>query len=112
MRTWRARNPVAAAYNSLVHHARARKIQVTITRPEFVAWAMEVGLFDAKLRRNTDLHVDRRDAVRGYSLSNIQVLRYDENIAKGNRERHYPDYKAQRWAMLEAPCGCEVEEPF
>jgi hypothetical protein len=97
-RQWRAKHPLVAAWHHLLDHARQRKIEVTLTRAEFEAWVVAEGVFvDGK--RNPNLHMDRREAWRGYSLDNIQALPCGENIAKGNRERHAPEYKSKRWAQ-------------
>ncbi len=98
MRIWRKKNPLPAFYASLVARARRSRIAVGCTLAEFRKWAVVSGFF-VDGERVRGLTVDRKKAHLGYFIDNMQVLGGSENIAKGNRERHLPAYKKNRWRM-------------
>lgn len=111
MQKWRTKFPLRAAYRALVDHARNRKIYIDLTWEQFSKWTQEVGLFVGQVR-TPDLHIDRKDATKGYTLTNLSVLSSTENVSKGNRERHYPEYKSNRWSKTPAPPENPDEDPF
>lgn len=89
---WRENNPAAYAYKNLKHSAKGRRIPFTLTFEEFVVLCEETHYLAHKGTSSECLHVDRIDASRGYEAGNVQVITCSENVGKGNRERHLPDY--------------------
>jgi hypothetical protein len=105
MRKWRASKPIRAYYRMVVDHAKTRKIKVLCTYEEFAAWAIEKGLFSKDGVRDKDKTIDRKDGAGPYAIWNLDVLTLAENVAKGNKERHYPAYRENRWVGDE---GCKT----
>jgi hypothetical protein len=87
MRLWRAKHPVRAAWNTMRDHANKRKLPFDLPFDVFSALATAAGYPNGRA-----LHCDRKDAKQGYTLENIRFIDGSENVAKGNRERHLPDY--------------------
>ena len=50
------------------------------------------------------LSLDREDACGGYTSDNIRVIPIEENVAKGNRERHLPEHVRAVMARREPDC--------
>lgn len=91
MQRWRAKRECPAAYHTLKHHAKARRIKFTITVDYFR------GLTDAYCFFKQDdpdeiLTIDRVEAHKGYEPGNLRVVSISINIAKGNRERYLPEH--------------------
>lgn len=84
---WRLRNPMRSAYHNLKHHALARKIKFTLTFDQFKEVCDATGYLELKGNKAEDLHIDRVEANKGYSIDNIQVITCSENSKKGSYER-------------------------
>lgn len=89
-RRWRVNNPLKWAYKNLRDHARQRKVGFTLTLAHFGEVCEASGYLLLRGAEGHHMHIDRIDACLGYEDGNIQVLTCSENVAKGNRERHYP----------------------
>ena len=94
-REFRLKHPFKAAYARLRDRASTRNINFSLSYDHFVTVAIEGKLIKEGVR-DSFLHVDRINPNKGYEDGNIQILTYSENIAKGNRERHAPDYYNRR----------------
>jgi len=107
-RAYREKHPVKAYYHNLCSHARKRKLRVEFSFEEFEVWAFSAGFF-TESGRDEEKHIDRRDGSKNYTLENIQVLSANENIVKGNRERHSKYYKESRWSNNDTETPKEVK---
>lgn len=88
-REWRANHPVRAAHIRLRSHAKQRGILFDLTFDQFKRFVCESGngYMEGKGKTfRSHLQIDRIDNLKGYTLSNIQVLTLSENATKGNRD--------------------------
>lgn len=83
MRRWRANNPVVACFQTLCHNAKKRGIPVLMTVEQFTEWVQGTQYMELRGRSAHSLTVERRDATRGYELSNITILTNAANAVKG-----------------------------
>jgi hypothetical protein len=100
-RRWAAKFPLNKAFHNLVSHARERGIPITITRSEFLEFAVKSGLSIAHGQGKYCLNVDRKDERYGYSLDNIHSITKSDN---SSRQRFVPYFrnKAQADAEIKA----------
>lgn len=82
MRAWRAANKVKATLAHLRQRSTKKNVPYDLDLPWLTDFLTSNG-YDSKLH-----HIDRIKTWLGYTKGNLQVLPCDENIAKGNRERH------------------------
>lgn len=99
MELWRARNPIKAAYHHIRDRARSKRIAFTLTYEEFVGICEATGYAEGKGRHAHELHLDRIDARKGYSLDNVRVITCSENSRKGCYEKRI-QLRDGRWVML------------
>lgn len=93
MAKWRAENPIKSQFNILRDSARKRRIEFSLTFEQFKSMCMSTNYHEQSGCEAHCLQVDRVDAVRGYSIDNIQIITTSENTAKGNRERKHREYQ-------------------
>jgi len=86
-RHWRKNNPIAAAYARLKASAVKRCLEFSIDFNWFSKYCL------AKDYPRVGVHVDRKDATKGYTQKNIRLLSARDNIVKGNKERLSEEYK-------------------
>ncbi len=90
---WRMRSKKQSAFQTLRDHARERGLSFTISFDYFQGLCDAFRTFDTEAEsRGEKLTIDRIVASRGYEPGNLTILTWDENQAKGNRERHLPAY--------------------
>lgn len=82
MASWRANQPMRAAYLRLKHHAWNRCILFTITFEEFAGFATCTNLINHGGIHGEALTVDRIENEKGYVPGNIQCLTRSENSVK------------------------------
>lgn len=112
MREWRARKPMRAYFRMVKDHAVSRQIKFEVTYAQFEPWAIAHGLFVDGIKVK-GVQVDRREATGPYAIWNMQVLTAEQNIAKGNKERHAEHYRKNRWLQeAEIETVAESNEPF
>ena len=92
MLRWRRENPERAAYNTLRDHARERRIEFTITFDYFCGLVHGMRYLENSGTVRGMLTIDRHDPVKGYIPGNLGVVSVEENVAKGNCERHLPEH--------------------
>lgn len=85
MRAWRAKNPLKALLAMLRCRALRKKVPFNLDVPH-LAELILTGCYDPKTH-----HIDRKIPSKGYTIGNLQILTAEDNIAKGNRERHVVD---------------------
>lgn len=83
MRVWRAAEPVKALLAHLRWRATKKDVPFSIRLNWFENFLLSFG-YDRTIH-----HIDRINTWKGYVEGNLQVLVAAENIAKGNRERHF-----------------------
>ncbi len=93
MRAWRAKNPMAAAWQTHKQHAKKRGIPVVWTRAEFFEFCRRTSYH---LTRKDGMTIERQDARLPYSLSNCTTLTFMENSTKGAQIDKW--LKRQPWA--------------
>jgi len=79
--------PIAYCYNSLKSNAKRRGKDFDLTLEEFRIFCEETGYIDNKGKRKDSATIDRKDASKGYSLGNLQILSLEENSRKGAEEK-------------------------
>lgn len=88
-RKYRASNPVRMIWRSIKDRAVRRGIEFDLS---FADWVEFVNKHDLSVKdhhsRRGYWTVDRIDPSRGYVKDNIRPLLHEENVIKGNRERH------------------------
>jgi hypothetical protein len=89
MEMWRKRNPFKAAWRQMVDKCRRKRRHLGLTYEQFEEFCRATGYTDGSGRHRHNLHIDRIDPRKGYTVDNIQALTCTENTAKGNRERHF-----------------------
>lgn len=82
VRLWRAANPVKAKLAILRDRAARKRVPFDLTL-EWLTRFLTLGGYNPK-----EHHIDRVKPWLGYVMDNLQILPMDENIAKGNQERH------------------------
>lgn len=82
VKRWRENNPVRYAYLNLKHNAKRRGHEFDITLDEFRQFCTKCEYIDRKGIRKDSYHIDRIDETKGYTLSNIQLLRNSDNVRK------------------------------
>jgi hypothetical protein len=91
MQHWRSKKKGSSAFHALRNHAKARKVEFTITRDYFQGLVDAFGMFDNP--DPTDVPtIDRVRAHEGYIPGNLRVISKSLNAAKGNRERRLPEH--------------------
>jgi len=103
-RAKRRANPLRAAWRNVKNRAKRKRLEFAITFEQFKELAAVFGY-----NKGSGLHLDRKEAHKGYTLGNLQFLEASENIAKGNRERHLPEYVQ---AMLKRKQVSDEPDPF
>ena len=88
---WRSKNPVRAAWHELRNKCKRKRRHLGLTYEQFEEFCTTTGYTDGSGRHRHNFHIDRIDPRKGYTVDNIQVLTCAENVAKGNRERHFCD---------------------
>lgn len=84
-RRYKAENPVGYAYSKLKQSARRRGHSFTLTLAELeMFFEANPALYSERGRAAECLSIDRKDATKGYSFDNIQVLTVSENSRKAH----------------------------
>lgn len=115
-RRWRACNPIQSAFRACIDHARARNLHWGISFADFKHMCEATSYVDAKGTTRHALTIDRKDACKGYTLDNVQVITQSENAAKSNRERYLPEHvkailRRQRGGIAGEPKPKPMEQP-
>lgn len=111
---WRVRNPCRAAWHQIKDRATRKKIPFKLTFSEFLQIAEATGYIESKGRKADQLHLDRIDVHKGYTLENVRVITCEENSRKGSYERRI-QLGDGRWVCLHeigigVPCPEDPEE--
>lgn len=91
-RWFRFTNPLKAAFDSRRNQARRRGLIWEISFKDFKTLCKETSYLEGVGITRDCLQIDRIDGSKGYTIDNIQIITVSENVAKGNRERHLPEY--------------------
>lgn len=106
MRLWRMEHPVEAHFAQIRDRARRREIPFTITLDDYREAIAGTEYTNRRGRRAWNLHIDRRDALKGYEPGNIRVMLAAANCAKGATTD-----KARRRAYVEQKLGIKLPVP-
>jgi hypothetical protein len=82
------KSPKRSAYSTLRDHAKGRGIKFTISYDYFLGLTDGLGYWSGEGVPT----IDRVKATRGYEPGNLTVISLNENVRKGNRERHLPEH--------------------
>jgi hypothetical protein len=82
LRSWRAANPIHAAYLNLKNNAKRRGKKFTLTLVQFEKFCVKTDYMQGKGKHATSYHIDRIDETKGYTIRNIQVLKNATNLRK------------------------------
>ena len=90
---WRMKSPKRSAYAALRDHAKARRIEFSLS-PEYLDGMLDViAYWDHEAETRGDaLSIDRIDPTKGYIRGNVRVITISQNVAEGNRARFLPEY--------------------
>lgn len=72
-------------FNLLRCGANRRKIPFDLTYEEYEKFCVETGYHEKRGKQPSSLTIDRKNATRGYSYDNIQVLTHAENSARQDK---------------------------
>jgi hypothetical protein len=87
-RIGRANEPILACYRAVENKARRRKIPFTLTYEYFEALCLRTGYHLDRGREGHELHLDRKNALLGYSDDNVQILTATQNCRKSRQEAY------------------------
>jgi hypothetical protein len=107
---WRARNPAMSAFRTILDRAKRKRIPFDLTFADFLEIAAATGYLENKGRGAAQLHLDRIDARKGYTVENVRVITCAENSRKGNYERRI-QLGSGKWVMLHE-IGIGVPQDF
>jgi hypothetical protein len=90
---WRMKNPKQSVFQALRDHARERGIAFTINA-DYLEGILDAHRFlcHEALSHGEKLSIERLDSKKPYEKGNLTILTVSENVARGNRERHLPEY--------------------
>ena len=77
----RLRNPVRYAFKNLKASAAKRGIAFLLTFDQFAQWAKDTNYVALRGKDDTSLSCDRRDTNGPYSIDNIRIMTYAENVS-------------------------------
>lgn len=80
-------NPIFYYYNNLRNNAKRRGKEFTLTRDEFEQFCKETNYIELKGKSTKSMTIDRKNADKGYSYDNIQILTQKLNGLKGVFEK-------------------------
>lgn len=86
-RAYKENNLIGYVYSTLKNNARRRGKEFKITIDEFRNWCAGNDYINKRGRFGTSAQIDRKNAGKGYTLDNIQVITNSQNLAK-----HHSDY--------------------
>lgn len=75
-----------AYFAQIRDRARRNDIVFTITFQDFLDTVNATGYLEKRGRQSFNLHLDRRDALKGYERGNLRVITAGENCSKGATE--------------------------
>jgi hypothetical protein len=81
-RRWADKFPLHYAFKNLRVRARQRGKEFTLTREQYIEFAVKTDYAKLKGKTSLSLSIDRRDNSKGYTLENIQCLTLSENTRK------------------------------
>ncbi len=86
-RLLRANKPVWAAFKAARDNAKRRGKVFDLTLEQYDKFVRANGYMDGKGRCSGCLHIDRIDALLGYTIDNITILTAEENSAKAHADK-------------------------
>lgn len=106
-RSWKQRNPLRYAYQTLKDNAKRRGKEFALTIDEFAQFCYRYKYLGKKGRESDGYGVDRRDESKGYTLDNMCIKRNGNNTKK---------FKLYEWRTKQAQVVTyeedESENPF
>lgn len=114
-----ASRPVTYVLNMLRISAKRRKIDFSLTVPQFTDFCARTGYLERRGQEPASMTIDRINPNEGYHIWNIRVLSHAENSAQGvnNTPREERAAQAYQDSADDPGCyqGCEPvddEQPF
>ena len=86
MHLWRMENKPRAYFSQIRDRARRKDIVFKITFQDFLDAVNATGYLERRGRQSFNLHLDRRDALKGYERGNLRVITSVQNCSKGATE--------------------------
>lgn len=80
-RKFRLRNAAKYAFNNLKASAAKRGIGFELTYEQFAQWSKETGYVAFRGKTDLAMSCDRRDTNGPYSIDNIRIMTYGENVS-------------------------------
>jgi hypothetical protein len=81
-RNFRKAHPIKASYDILKHNAIRRGKDFELTLEEYEVFVVQTDYIKGKGKKAANLHIDRKDEEKGYSIDNIQILTNSANVKK------------------------------
>lgn len=97
---WRDKFPLHYSFKNLRVRAKQRGKEFTLTRDEYVCFAVKTDYAKMKGKTSLSLSLDRIDDSRGYSKDNIQAITLRENSRKQFTDM--PDWMKDELKLAEA----------
>lgn len=107
MRVWRENHPIHARFTRVKASAKKRKIEFSLTIEQFTKFCEETSYHQTSGSTVEEMHIDRIDPNKGYSIDNIRILSCSENSYKGA----YMDKILRRYKDHPDLPGSAAEEP-
>lgn len=89
-RLQREQDPEAYFYNALKCNAKRREKYFDITLEEFRIFCKETEYIKNKGKNADSASIDRIDADKGYTISNLQILSLGDNTRKMHTDKYLP----------------------
>lgn len=85
-RIQRSKNPINSYYRNLKTSAKRRYIEFNVSFEDFEKFCIKNNLMELRGRHKGGYSVDRIKSELGYTIDNMQILKFELNCSKGNRD--------------------------
>ena len=108
---WRQKNPFKYAYNTLKNNSKRRGVPFNLSLDQFKEFAIRVDYLYWKGIYKTAYHIDRIDPIKGYILSNLQLMTNEANVKKrhGVVSQYYCPYEQEMKYNISFPKSIESD---
>ncbi len=105
-RRWKDKFPLHYSYKQLRNDAKRRQKEFSLTRDEYISFAIKTDYAKRKGKTSLSLSIDRIDNNRGYSADNIQAM----TLAENSRKQFVKFYARQSENVAYEPTAEEIAE--
>lgn len=101
---WREKFPLHYSFKNLRNRAKQRGKEFSLTREQYVEFAVKTDYARLKGKSSMSLSIDRKDNSRGYSVDNIRAITLSDN----SRKQFFPFWAKQMENMAYEPSAEEL----